>query len=508
MKRPNLLLFVSDHFRGDALHHQGCDAASTPNLDAIVEEGISCSQAFCQNPVCVPSRCSFLSGNYPHVQGFRTMHHLQTSEDMNLLRELKNNGYHIYFGGKNDVFSKNVPLHDYCDYRSDAFTELNCLANNQPLPDGYHTVLHGFTSKDAKQAVLVKEQSRGKREDKSYYALYQGVVTSENTLEIGYQGAEDAQIQDAITYIQHYQGDAPLCIYLACMLPHPHYATTPSDFNQISSDKIEPCVRLSKEQRVKKPSMLNGLRNNQRLYQWSDEELLSFKQTYLAMIHHVDENFGKLVSALKEYNFYKDTAIFMFSDHGDYAGEYEIAEINQNTFEDVLTRVPLIIKPANTQKVNPGIRHGLVELLDIPATIAELCHFKLSAPHFGKSLVPLFTQDIEHRSSVHCEGGRRMDELHCMDAGHSPSNLYWARTIEQTKMPQHTKAVMIRTHEYKYIQRLYELDEFYDLTKDPKEMNNLIQDGAYQQEIASMKDALCAFLLETCDQVPYHRDER
>lgn len=508
MKRPDLLICVSDHFRAEALHHLGNAASVTPHLDAMQEEGVSFRNAFCQNPVCVPSRCSFLSGNYPHVQGFRTMHHLQSVKDPNILKELKQQGYHIYFGGKNDVFSKENPLDTYCDYRSDAYTELSCLTKGCDLPAGYHAILNAYTQEDAKRASKCKEASRGAAKDQTYYALYQGVVDSEYPLDIGYQGAEDAQIEDAIRYIEQYQGAQPLCVYLACMLPHPHYAATPDDYAQIQEELIEPCIRLQPEQRSLKPSMMEGLRANQRLYQWSDEALLSFKHTYLAMIHHVDENFGKLMQSLKAANRYEDAAVFMFSDHGDYAGEFELAEINQNTFEDVLTNVPLLIKPPKTLLSKPGIRSALVELIDIPATIAQLCNFSLSYPQFGQSLVPLLAEDLPHRSFVHCEGGRNSQETHCMDAGHDESNLYWARTIEQTKMPQHTKAVMIRSHTIKYVKRLYEQDELYDLQLDPKETNNLIHQEAYQKELQEMKEALCSFMIETCDQVPYHRDER
>ena len=57
---------------------------------------------------------------------------------------------------------------------------------------------------------------------------------------------------------------------------------------------------------------------------------------------------------------------------------------------------------------------------------------------------------------VFSEGGRLAEEKHCMDAGHQKSMLYWARTSVQEKMPEHTKAVMIRSMRYKYVKRLYE----------------------------------------------------
>ena len=77
MNRPNIVYFVADQMRTDSLHHMGNQASITPNLDAVCEEGVSFRNAYCQNPVCVPSRNSFLSGLYPHTTGHRTMHFLQ-----------------------------------------------------------------------------------------------------------------------------------------------------------------------------------------------------------------------------------------------------------------------------------------------------------------------------------------------------------------------------------------------------------------------------------------------
>ncbi len=73
--------------RSDSLGHLGNPAAHTPRMDALArEEGVSFSNAFCQNPVCVPSRCSFLTGLYPHTRGHRTMRHLLHQEERAFLR--------------------------------------------------------------------------------------------------------------------------------------------------------------------------------------------------------------------------------------------------------------------------------------------------------------------------------------------------------------------------------------------------------------------------------------
>ena len=147
-QKPHLLIFVSDHFRAEAMHHLGNEASNTPHFDAFVQnEAISITNAYCQNPVCVPSRCSFLTGLYPHARGHRTMHHLLGEDEPNILQELKKNGYHIYFGGKNDVFKAEIPVSLYCDDRSDAYDEMSRLMHDQPLRKGYRPI--GMMTKEA-----------------------------------------------------------------------------------------------------------------------------------------------------------------------------------------------------------------------------------------------------------------------------------------------------------------------------------------------------------------------
>lgn len=509
MEKPNLLLFVSDHFRCDALHHMGNKAAYTPNFDRIAsEDAVSFKNAFCQNPVCVPSRCSFLSGRYPHIGGFRTMHHLHNSGDQNLLLELKKNGYHIYFGGKNDVFRKDVPLSDYCDYRSDAYQEMSCMESGRPLPEGYTRILTNFTVQQARDACRKKDEARREGGLSRYYTLYQGVVATDNPLEIGYIGAEDAQIADAINYIKDFHGDKPLCIYLSLILPHPQYAISKEEYDLIERESIPPVLRLTDEELSKKPAIMRAMRKNYRLFDWTDEQMLDLKQVYLAMIAHIDSNFGKVVNCLKAEKLYSNTAILAFSDHADYAGDFELAEINQNTFEDVLTNVPLIVKPPEAYTVVPRVSHALVELVDVTCTAAEFCKIQLPETHFGKSLVHCLDKEEQHKDFVFCEGGRLKEELHCTDGGHSEEHLYWARTHEQEKIPEHTKATMIRSDNYKYVYRVYEKHEFYDLKKDPQERQNLIDEPEYSEKIIEMQRELLGFLITTADVVPMQRDER
>ena len=76
-KKPHIIIFNPDQWRSDVMGCHGNPAAVTPNLDQFVQtDAVSFSSAFCQNTVCTPSRCSFMTGWYPHVRGHRTMYHM------------------------------------------------------------------------------------------------------------------------------------------------------------------------------------------------------------------------------------------------------------------------------------------------------------------------------------------------------------------------------------------------------------------------------------------------
>jgi len=228
----------------------------------------------------------------------------------------------------------------------------------------------------------------------------------------------------------------------------------------------------------------------------------------------VDHQFGLLVDALKKAGVYDDTAIFFFSDHGDFTGDYGLVEKNQNTFEECLTRVPFVIKPPKGISVKPRVSDALVELIDFPATVEDLTGIPPKHTHFGRSLLSVIAgKTDEHRDAVFCEGGRLHGEVYAMElesvSSQNPEGLYWPRVaLQRSEGPEHGKAVMCRTKDFKYVRRLYEQDELYDLRRDPMELHNRIGDREYADVIPKLKERLLTFYLETCDVVPHKADSR
>ena len=87
------------------------------------------------------------------------------------------------------------------------------------------------------------------------------------------------------------------------------------------------------------------------------------------------------------------------------------------------------------------------------------------------------------RDAVFCEGGRLDGEMHASERESKavPESLYWPRVDRQQFIPQHSKAAMVRTSRYKYVRRLYEKDELYDLQQDPRELVNRIEDPSLRR---------------------------
>ncbi len=108
---PGTMSFViinADQWRGDYLGYSGHPLIRTPHVDRIAAEGTSFENCFCRHTVCSPSRCSFVTGWYPHVAGHRNLTHLLQEHEPNLFGIMRDAGYEVAWFGKNDMLSRDA----------------------------------------------------------------------------------------------------------------------------------------------------------------------------------------------------------------------------------------------------------------------------------------------------------------------------------------------------------------------------------------------------------------
>ena len=477
----------------------GHPAVSTPHLDrAVATDAVSFRHAFAQATVCTPSRCSFMTGWYPHVRGHRTMHHMlnPTLGETNLLQVLRDNGYFVWWGGKNDLVPGQLGFEQHCDVHFRPGAEDYRRWGASPMPGSHGGDLSW----------------RGATDGDNYYSFFKGRLEAPEG-GVWFDG-DWAMVRGAIDFVRGYQGDQPLCLFLPIGYPHPPYCVEEPWYSLTDRDAVPP--RHVFETWDDKPRLLAGIRDGQRLTGWSEARWRELRATYYGMCSRVDHQFGLLMDALRASGLYDASAVFVFSDHGDFTGDYGLVEKTQNTFQDCLCRVPFVVKPPAGVNAVPGVREQLVELVDFPATVYEMAGIDCGYWHFGRSLVELLRDPARaHRDAVFAEGGRlpgeaQASERESVSAG-TALGLYAPRirlqVAEQQPLP-HTKAAMCRTLRFKYVRRAFERDEFYDLRADPGETRNLIAAGRHGAELQALRERLLSWYMETCDVVPLQADQR
>lgn len=488
--KPNIVLFIPDSYRGDVLGHQGNAGALTPNLDALVaRDAVSYSNAFAQNPVCTPSRCSFMTGWYPHVHGHRSMRNMLKEHEPSLLSVLQKEGYHVWWGGKNDLVSVRQK-EDYLNYCDTKF---------------YHEGKYI-------EYMEYKRPSSIAADDPRHGAFYGGIFTRDGDGDTYYDG-DEACVRGAIDMIKNRSDGQPFLCYLPLSKPHPPYFAEEDFYNAIDPEKLPARIPVpGKESNL--PEYLDAIRNEFRSSDITEEMWRDVKRIYYAMCAKVDALFGMMVEALVDQGIYDDTWIFFFSDHGDFTGDYSLPEKTHGTMQDCLVRVPLIIKPPADVPVKNGNRQHLTELMDITATLYDLLDIDPDYTHQGISLrASLAGEETAIHDAVFAEVGGRKNEPAFIntDVKKMPPNSFYARQ-GRAAIPYHEKgthAVMCRTLQHKYIRRYYTgHHELFDLENDPGETVNLSGHPDYAEIEHQLEIRLLDFFMHTTDVLPQEPDSR
>jgi len=413
------------------------------------------------------------SGWYCHVNGHRTMHHMLRQHEPNMLRYFKEAGYHVWWGGKNDMIAEEV-ISASCHDRV-AGTGGRETFNTSPWKPGhrlYHTFLWGEVPEN-----------------------------------YGMSLSDDYAAEQALEFIKHPPAE-PYFMLVNQSYPHPPYAVPEPYFSMYDRSRVPPPIRPP-EGFAGKPKILRMVHERMRMNEITEDELREMVAVYYGMITKTDRNLGSIVEALRERGVWEDTIVVATSDHGDFCGDYLLAEKMQNTFEDVLVNVPFAIRVRGCDPL-AAPSDALVEMIDLLPTLAEACGAELGHTHFGRSLLPLLRgETMDHRQYVFSEGGALKTEIHTHETDRPRENIYWSRPALQFTEPEvHGKAVMIRSKEWKYVRRLYDTDELYDLDNDPDEVHNLIDDPSLADVRQELTAAMTTWFIETGDQVPWRWDLR
>jgi arylsulfatase A-like enzyme len=470
-KKPNLVFFMPDELRAESVACYGNPVVKTPNMDRLAREGVRFSHCYVQNPVCGPSRCSLMTGWPVHVHGHRSLYYFLRPDEPNLFRYLKQNGYDVFWYGKNDLLASQSFADSVTEWGSHPGRGRPSSGTRDPWP----------------------------LDDPHYYSfLYEEGGDRRDYADWG-------NVQAGIKILER-QHDKPFCIFLPLSSPHPPY-TAPQGFHNMYDPAKLPQLRPIGL--FGKPNFYKAIRKSYHLDPLGEDVFRKIQSVYLGKVSYTDWLLGELLEAIERTGHLNDTAVFLLSDHGDWAGDYGLVEKWPSAMDDVLTHIPLIVRlPGGSQG---HVSQEIVELFDVMATSLELAGIEAGHTHFARSLAPqLHGEAGDPGRAAFSEGGYNIYEPQCFEPGDlKPPAIYYHKEKLEIDQPETVcRATMIKTPEHKLVVRPGAQSELYDVAKDPRELHNVYGDRSYASVQEGLMERLLHWYVLTADVAPRDKDPR
>ena len=445
MKRPNVLLIYTDQQRWDTIGYAGNPHIHTPNLDRLAQDGALMENAFCNNPVCMPSRQSMLSGQYPSSVGCMCNGVEMRTDVWTLPKILKSYGYHTANIGK--LHFKN---HAHRDHR-------------EPHPRyGFDTLIlsdePGCYDDAYIKWVEARDPSQVENCRVSTPPAWDGppvVKQPRNTHEpYSFAGPEELThtafvAEEMVTYLKQRDGRQPFFAIAGIYAPHTPL-NPPARFVELYDPATLPLPHKDADP-DSVPWRDMGL---------TDEHWRKVKAYYYALVSHVDDQVGHILRTLDESGLAEDTLLIFTSDHGEHLGDHGLIQKGPPGLDSCI-HVPLIL---SFPGCFGGQKHAeLIEAVDLAPTILDYCG--VQAPPFfqGRSFRGLLEErDYAPRTSAYVEH----------------------------KDPFRTSWKTVRTHDYKFCASNVGVELLFDLRADPHEQRNVVADPAYTDALHAMRQEL------------------
>lgn len=459
-QRPNILWICTDQQRYDTIACLGNKYIRTPNIDRLASQGTAFTHAFCQNPVCTPSRSSFLTGRYPRSTGARQNGQCILPSEVLITRMLADAGYDCGLSGK---------LH------------LSACAGQveKRIDDGYrvfhwsHDPQHRPADNEYRQWL----ESKGHKWEDLYHPKgysYAGVPSELHQTTWCFDRAMDFIKEDR---------KGPWLMSLNCFASHHPWDPPKEYLDRYDPDKL-PDPAYVEGELADKPGFQradhNGGDGRPSFAKMTPRERRQCKAAYYAMIEHIDDNVGRIMKFLDDTGQRKNTIVIFMSDHGELLGDHGIYLKGAYTY-DCSVRVPLIFSwPGHFRSGQKS--DALVELTDIVPTLLTAMGMPIPDRVQGKSFTGLLTGKTDkHRDHIFCES--------------------YNSKIGSTQQTTNISMVRTRTHKIAICHGT-DQGELYDLQADPGEHKNLWNSPAHKDLKADMTRLCFDTTIANMDPLP------
>ena len=442
--KPNVLFIMSDDLN-TALSGLGHPECKTPHLDAFAKTGVMFTKAFCQYPICGPSRASIMTGQYPLKNGVTGNGGKVKPERMTLPRYF---GKHGYWNARvSKIYHMGIPVDivqgtSGRDHEASWKEAYNMRAMETLTP----SKIENFTDPEsvahypAERAKWIEAKEKGEpykfqRILRGDYAVLEVTDKDEHLL-------PDKMATDKAIELLGKRAEDKKPFFLAVGLVRPHFpfVATDSSIRHYDPERTALPYNPENDHDDMAPQAIGKDINV------GDAAVRKIRRGYYGAVTYMDQQVGRLVEALDSLKLRENTIVVFVSDHGFLLGEHRMWK-KSRLWEEAI-RTPLIISA-------PGMKQGeecdqVVELVDLYPTLTDLAGLKPEKGAQGQSLVPLLKDPTATRS--------KQDAWIYVSQGHGLRTKKWAYMWYPKKKGKKEASML------------------YDMEKDPGQFSNVVND--------------------------------
>ena len=388
-KKPNILWICTDQQRWDTLSCLNHVGARTPNIDRIAGSGVAFTRAYCQSPICTPSRASFLTGLYPISHQVHRNGNKGFPSHLPLLPKIFNDaGYRTGLVGKLHLSRAKGVVEKRPD---DGYDEFFWSQHPDPDWEQGHDYHDWIVSMGTDPYELYKDQKGAVRSGilKEYHQTTWAGERAESFIR---RNHDENWFLSINLFDPHPPFDPPkeyrdkfdpnyMPKAVFCPKDIDHHQKILGRVDQQAEMPFDPTHMVDDSDRFE--AVENGAHDRPP----SNVNIPSIRAAYFAMIAQIDDMVGKLLGTLETTGQLDNTLVVFMSDHGEMLGDHGLLYKGCRFYEG-LVHVPLVISyPGGV--VQGKVSDALVELVDIPQTLLDFAEIPHQSVMQGKSLRPL-----------------------------------------------------------------------------------------------------------------------
>ncbi|MCP4726682.1 MAG: arylsulfatase [bacterium] len=452
-QRPNILLLMTDQHRFDCIGAAGNKIINTPNYDRIANDGVTFTSAYSSTPTCTPARSALLTGKSPWNHGMLGYGRVSQNYDIKMPRALRDSGYYTMGIGK---------MHWHPQKTLNGFHATLIDESGRVESDDF---ISDYRRWFKKQAPELDPDATGIGWNEFKSGVYALPEELHPTFWTGKTAAD---------FIESYNREDPFFLKVSFARPHSPYDPPRRFMDMYDQDKMPEPITGSWADKYKvhktppNPNLWHG--------DLGIDQAKRSRQGYYGSVSFLDEQIGRILSALDRKGLYENTLILTISDHGDMLGDHHLWR--KSYAYEGSAHIPMLLKPPVS--VDTEIKNG--SSLSYPVEIRD------ALPTFLDCAGSLIPESIDGKSLLDLLRDKNADWREFIDLEHSvcysDSNHWNALTDGKFKYIFHAKDGS---------------EQLFDLVNDPGESGDLSKDGGYNAALTEWRSRMVEHLSERGD---------